>query len=207
MKINPTRIINLNNGIFKESYSRRYHILFFATMLGGIVGGVLLQTVNHSVNSKISQQFEAFVKINADKSFFELVAGNVFYNFLYLVLPLFFGVSAIGYAFMYLVPLFKGLGIGATCALIYSMFGIRGIGYCAVLIYPVALLQLFVILLSCNESYHMSSEIFALLRKRNTADEIRINLFFLRYAVIALILFMSSVVFAVCNLLFFKIIS
>lgn len=207
MKIKSTGIIDFNNSIFKETYNKRYHVLLLLMMIGGIVGGVILQTVNFSVNQEISQKFNEFVTINQDKSFFELFFADFLYNLIFLLLPLFLGVSAIGYVLIYFVPFVKGLGIGTVCALIYSLYGLRGIGYCAIIIYPIALIQLFVIVLSCNEAYLMSSEIFSVLIKRNTAEEIRISLFFLRYLIILIILSFSSVIYAVCNMVFFKIMS
>lgn len=207
MKIRATKIIDLNNGLLKNSYNKINPVVFTVISVIGITAGVCIQSLNATLNQDFFGKFNEFLSVNATKTFAELFAGNIIYNLIFLLFPFFLGMSAFGFAFIYLIPLIKGLGIGSACGLIYSSYGLTGIGYCLLIIFPVALIQFITIILSCSESCQMSSDIFSALRKENIAEEIRMKMFFLRYAIIAVITLISSIVYAVCNLLFFKIIT
>lgn len=204
MKVKATRIISLNKNILDNGISKQNPVIFCGIIILGIVAGVIIQSFNTTLFRQNTEKFQEFLQVNAEKSFFELFIGDFSYNLIFIILPMFFGLCVAGFVFIYAVPFFKGLGIGATCALVYSSYALRGIGYCLIIIFPVALIQFIAIILSCSESYQMSTDLFSVIRKDNTAEEIKINLFFLRYLIIFFIMLIASLLYAICNQLFFK---
>ncbi len=204
MKLKATKIISLNKNIINNDISKKNPVIFCGISILGIITGVVLQSINTVIISGSTQKFNDFIQINAQKNFRELFVGNLSYNMVYIIVPMFLGLSAAGFFLVYAVPFFKGLGIGAVCALIYSSYAIKGILYCLIIVFPVALIQFAAIILSCSESYQMSVDLFSLIRKEETAEEIKIHFFFLRYLIILLIITTASLLYGICNQVFFR---
>lgn len=205
MKIKTMKVINLKPNFLKENLDSKMPLTFCCASVLGIISGVVMQILSETLYNNCSSIYGSFLEINSSGSLFEILAGNFISNIVYVVFPMFFSLCAAGFAIMYIFPFIKGLGVGAICAYIYATYGISGIGYCFSIIFPTTLIQFFGIILSCNEGYHMASDILSVIRKENTAEEgIKINLFFLRYLIIIIIMFLGSLVYALCNRLYFN---
>lgn len=193
------------NKFFNVEFNKKYPITFYITASVGIAVGVIFQALNDDVKIGTAEAFESFYMGNSQRSAIEIFASSFSVNMLFAAFLLFLGFCAIGFAFVYIVPFFSGLGIGAVCGYIYSSYLLKGVLYCALLVFPTALIGLFALILACNESAQMSLDILRLIRKNGDTDErIRADLFLLRYAVIVIILAFASLVYSVGVLVFFR---
>ncbi len=202
------RIIKLNKNVLNLSEANRRPLIFLISTVLGIGSGVLVQTLSSlSVDSQINGLFENFANVNSTGGFFEIFLGNALYNLAYILIPLFLGLGCVGFAFLYAVPFVKGLGVGSVCAYIYSAYLIKGIGYCALIVFPASSLQFLALILACNESSLMSRDILSVITNGKSDEKnIKMNMYALRYAVIAGFSLLGSLLFTLGNLLFFKIV-
>lgn len=204
MKPENVKQIRLDK-FFNVKFNKKYPIIFYTITSVGIAVGVIFQALNDSVKSGTAEAFSLFYSENPQKSFFGIFASSFSVNALIAAILLFLGFCAVGFAFVYAVPFFSGLGIGAVCGYIYSSYLLKGVMYCAVLIFPTYLIEAFALILACNESVQMSLDILRLIRKNGDSEErIRTDLFLLRYAVIMLISAISSLLYSIGVLLFFR---
>lgn len=203
MKIKTMKIIDLKPNFLKEYLGSKMPLTFCGASVLGIIFGVVMQIFSETLYNNCSTIYDSFLEINSNNSFFGILAGNFISNIVYVILPMFFSLCAAGFAIMHVFPFIKGLGVGAIGAYIYATYGINGIGYCFSIVFPATLVQFCAIILSSNEGYHMASDILSILRKEDTVG-IKINLFFLRYLIILIIMFLGSLVYALCNRLYFN---
>lgn len=204
MKVKATKVIDLDK-FFNVEFNKKYPIISSACAILGIVAGVILQAINNSLESNIEEIFTEFYSINSSRSVPEIFLSSFAENIVLIAILMFFGFSCVGFAFVYVMPLFKGLGIGAVCSYIYSAYLFKGVAYCSLFVFPVAVIQLFAIVLACNESVQMSQDILQLIRKNgNTETRIRTDLYVLRYAVITFMIAFSSIIYSIGVLIFFR---
>lgn len=190
---------------FNINFNRRYPIVSCGFAFAGIVVGTFLYALKDSVQLGAQNAFSDFCTENSIKSTFEIFVSSFTYNALILAFLCFLGFSAVGFAVVYAAPFFKGLGVGAVCGYIYSAYLLKGVLYSAILVFPSSVIGFLGIILACNESAQMSRDILGKIRKNgDTEEKIRTDLFFLRYAVIVLIILLSSLLFSLGTNLFFR---
>ncbi|MDD6021224.1 MAG: stage II sporulation protein M [Acutalibacteraceae bacterium] len=205
MKVKATKIIDIDK-LFKVELNKKNPIISCVSAMLGIAAGVILQALSPTVGSGTDKLFLSFYSLNSDRSIPEIFASSFVYNMFIIMLLMFLGFSAVGFALVYILPFFKGLGVGAVCSYIYSAYLFKGVAYCALFVFPVAVLQFLAIILACNESAQMSADILDLIRKNSSAEaKIRSDLYVLRYIIITAAVAVSSLIYAVCVMLFFKV--
>lgn len=204
MEIKKTKSINLNQ-FFNVKFNKRYPIISCMFAIAGIIVGVIIQAVNEYAKSGTISIFTQFYSQNSNHGFFEIFFSGFIYNMLIIVFLMFLGFSAVGFAFVYIAPFFKGMGIGALCGYIYSAYLFKGVLYCCVLIFPTAVIEFATIILACNESVQMSHDILKTIQKNGDAEfEIRTDLFALRYAIIAFATAVASILYSIGSIVFFR---
>lgn len=204
MKFRTTKTIDLDK-FFNVEFNKKYPIISCASAMLGIIGGVILQSVEKTVGDGSAGIFNEFYMQNATRSVPGIFLSSFAENMLIIAFLMFLGFSSVGFAAVYIAPIFKGLGVGAVCSYIYSSYLFKGVAYCALAVFPAAALQFVAIILACNESAQMSRDILRLIRKNGAAEtKIRTDLYLLRYAVITSVTALSSILYSVGVGLFFK---
>lgn len=75
----------------------------------------------------------------------------------FLFLPYLLGYWAVGHPLIFLLPFFRGLGIGTYLGALYAIYGWSGMGYSLLIVIPAAMLQLFALLIGCREAIRLAS--------------------------------------------------
>lgn len=204
MRVKASKTVDLNK-FFNVEFNKKYPIISCASAMLGIIGGVILQSIDKTVGDGTGGLFNEFYTLNSSRSVPEIFLSSFLSNMLIIVFLMFLGFSSVGFAAVYAAPVFKGLGVGSACSYIYSAYLFKGVAYCALVIFPVAAVQFFAVILACNESTQMSRDILRLIRKNGAAEtKIRTDLYLLRYAVITAMTAVSSLIYSVGAVLFFK---
>ncbi len=204
MEIKRTKTFDITK-LFNINFKKKYPILSSAFIAVGITVGVILQSVQDSTQSEIETLFKKFFTENSDRSFFEIFLSDFALNTLITVILVFLGFSAIGAYFVYAVPFFKGLGVGAVCGYIYSAYLLKGVIYCTLLIFPSAIVGFIAIILACNESIQMSHDILLMIKSNgDTEVKVQTKQFALRYAVISATVALSSLMYSIGCGIFFR---
>ncbi len=204
MKVKATKVIDISK-FFNVEFNKKYPIVTSVFAAIGIICGVVLTVINETAEIGAAEIFTKFCTVNQSLGVPEMVISSFLQNIIIILFLMFLGFSSVGYLFVYLAPFFKGLGLGAMCGYIYSSYLLKGVAYCCFLIFPAAVLQLFALMLACNESIQMSKDIQNIIRKNgNTETKIRTDLYVLRYAVITFAVLLAAVLYSIGVVLFFR---
>lgn len=119
-------------------------------------------------------------------------SDNILYIFLFLLkvettyflLTFFIGTSAIGKPLVIISPIFKCLFIGFLSSYIYNEFKLKGIMMCLIILFPFYAASTSALIFACDESIYMSTYIIKLITKKNTADDITIKLYLIRFIIL-----------------------
>ena len=160
--------MNRTNNLKRTSprfYSRNLNIplIVLATLFitGLVVGAICVHTAGSGVLEKLTRMFQNYSQIRSQQSML-MNFGNSFATGAFCIILLYLsGLSAWGIVPALLLPLFKGMGLGMICGTLYADYGIRGFGYCVMVILPGALLSALAVILSAKEAIRASSFIFA----------------------------------------------
>lgn len=138
--------------------------LFWAGML---IGCIFINGDKSVLLSKIERIIESGYAARTEYTGFQLFKNSLLTHGLFLVLSYFFGMSAIGYPFICLIPLLCGVSNGMVTGFIYSSFGIKGFLYCLTTVYPGLVIALVALIIGSCEALHMSVDIFRILSDKN----------------------------------------
>lgn len=138
-------------------------ILFF---LGLIIGSFTVKNGNYYLTAKITEYYMQYLKSKITFSGAAVFFNTFLISSLLLLLNYFIGLCAIGIPFAALIPFCLGCVIGTVSGYIYETYMLKGLGYCAIIIFPAAVVITASIILSCRESITMSSTMMSLLSQR-----------------------------------------
>lgn len=124
---------------------------------------------------------------------------DCFYNILtqysiYFFIALIFGMCAIGAPIVAFLPFVYGMGIGFQVTFLYTQYQLKGIGYTALMIMPMAVVFSVLILYCAKESINMSWDILSLIQE-SKKPTIKMATYFKRQLIFAL----CFVVFSLLN--------
>lgn len=195
--------------ILKSNFNHKnlvFYVLFFAFFIGMSYGALLA----HSNESGLFEQISGITQ-EYQLSQSTQPLGITFWNsflsvFLFLLVPYFFGYSALGQMVTIGIPLFKGLGLGCALGSLYLQYGIKGVTYSALLIVPYTVIALFGILIACRESIRLSNLFFfgMLSKSENRVDIHAIRLYNIKFLILCGIGLLSSLINVITTLLFSK---
>ncbi len=182
---------------------------FFILIVGLMMGGVLIGSIafcglsNDPVN-KLSGISQSFIETRAQQTptdvFFDSLLSSTGQLFALFLL----GFWALAQPIEIILPLLKGLGLGATLAEVYASAGIKGFFIILFLILPFTLLSLFALVIGTREAFRLSN-IFAkkAFYDTNTTGMVGITrLYFQKFIILEIIIIVASVVDALCSVLF-----
>ncbi len=112
--------------------------------------------------------------------FFEYIKNDI----IFFLIMFFFGTSIVGTPLTIIPLIIKNSFIGYLSSYMYCEYDLKGILFSLVLLYPLFVVTTTSLIYAANESVYMSKFILNTLTKRNTADNISIRLYVLRYAVL-----------------------
>ena len=145
-------------------------LIIFTLFLCGLIIGV--ECVKYGSEPLVTSVKEIFDSSRAEKAqlgYLTLIIKSFLPFLFYLIAAFVMGVCAAGVPFILMLPLFRGCMTGITGALMYSSYGVTGLGYCALIVYPGTALAVSTLIFALSESMRMSSGIFALITDRKSA--------------------------------------
>lgn len=179
--------------------------LFFALMLMsmlGVIYGVLLSKQNAVALAPLSFLTEGFVAARCSGGFFALFLRSFSSAGILLVVTFWLGLSAASQPVVFLLPFFRGLGIGVTMGYLTVRFREQGVAFGAVLLLPFAILSTFLLLLGCREAIRFSNLLLSGIRKSDLPDLSGLRLFCLKGGVLLLLLVPAALLDATLGFLF-----
>lgn len=136
---------------------RREILMFSILLLSGLLIGVLVaKNGNESILAQVSRMFDSFYSVRENQSIGASVINSLKVSCAFWLINLLFGLCLIGIPFVTIIPVIRGLGIGLVTGYIYSIYGIKGIGYCFLIIFPGALISFIALIYAVSDSFKMS---------------------------------------------------
>ena len=164
-------------------------VLYF---LGVVLGTILYCTLDSERAGIIDGIAESFVKGRLDHTFWETMVNSFSGAFLLLVLCFVLGFCVIAQPAEVFVPLFRGLGVGASAAGMYSIYGAAGAGASAVLIVPNAVISAFVLIMASREAVRFSSSLYGMTFGKNGKERPDVRLYFTKFVILCAVLAVSA---------------
>lgn len=136
---------------------RREILMFSILLLSGLLIGVLVaKNGNESILAQVSRMFDSFYSVRENQSIGASVINSLKVSCAFWLINVLFGLCIIGIPFVTAIPVIRGLGIGLVSGYIYSIYGIKGIGYCFLIIFPGALISFIALIYAVSDSFKMS---------------------------------------------------
>ena len=136
---------------------RREILMLSILLLSGLLIGVLVaKNGNESILDQVSRMFDSFYSVRENQSIGASVINSLKVSCAFWLINVLFGLCIIGIPFVTVIPVIRGLGIGLVTGYIYSIYGIKGIGYCFLIIFPGALISFIALIYAVSDSFKMS---------------------------------------------------
>lgn len=168
-------------------------ILLLIVSVVFILAGALIYRFfpNDDINTEIDTILTLFNSANwKNICIFFLQADLIF-----LIISFFIGTSFVGSVLSGLPIILKCIYIGYQSGYLYNEYELKGVLFCLILLYPCYAVTTSSLIFACDESIYMSKYFFNTITNKNTANNISVKLYFLRY----LILFVINIVCIAVN--------
>lgn len=159
---------------------------------GVLIGTVLYCTLDSEKLRVLDGIAGSFVEGRLNHTFWQTLVNSFSGAFLLLLLCFLLGFSAAAQPLELLVPLFRGLGAGASIAGMYGGYGLAGVGAAAVLIVPNAVAAAFVMIIAAREAIRFSCGLYRAAFGRDRSEPLDVKLYFTKFVILCAILSVSS---------------
>ncbi len=193
-----------NGKIIKEIIKKSEIYIFALFFICGIIfGAYFVKQCDILTRDKIVEICTLFIKNRAGQGITECVLQTASVNLIYTAVNIFLGFSLIGFPLLFWVPFLKGLGIGVFSGYMYSCYKLSGLGYCALMVYPGAVISVFSLILACCDSSVYSKNAFEKsIRGKGQFEKDETKIYLIRQFIYFIICICSSVTDALLNLFF-----
>ena len=196
-----TKVINLrkrpavnyksikNNNSYKTNFSinkfELIKLLFTLISLISIFIGCFIYK-NNDIDT-IKEFCLNYISNIQNKSFLQVFSFSIKIDFIGLLITFFFGTSLIGIPLTFVPISIKSIFIGCLSSFMYCEYNLKGVLYSLIFFYPLFTITTTSLIYSANESVHMSKHILNTVTNKNSADNISIRLYLLRYVFLCVI--------------------
>lgn len=157
------RVIQKRTGRIKGYYKhepaashRREILLFLFFCCGLLLGAFAVRKDSSLLLDRLLSLFENYSVVKASQSAAVNFSNAVFKQILLLLCTFCIGLCAVGMPFLFLVPFAYGTGVGLVSAFLYKTYMLKGIGYCALILYPGVVLTVAALVFACSVGARMS---------------------------------------------------
>ena len=168
------------------------------------------KTAVHAPNQWIGQLME-LLRLQRLNRLEQSLVGNALAYFgsdaLFLLAAFLLGLCAAGLPLVLLLPVLRGLGVGAVSGWLYLNHGMSGVGYSILVLFPATIVSMLVMLTYCKESMLMSSDMLLVATGKSERVESGIRLYCTRYLVLALVSILAAVLDSLCFRAFSRLIT
>ena len=150
------KLLYSKSKVSKMEIPREILLFSLLLILGILIGVFTAKKGNENILIQVKNMFDSFYSIREDQSILLSVSNSLKVSGAFWLVNLIFGLCVIGIPFVAVIPTIRGLGIGLVTGYIYSIYGLQGIGYCFLVIFPGALISFIALIYSVSDSFKMS---------------------------------------------------
>lgn len=173
--------------------NRKLLILALAYILGMLIGVLVMRGAGDTLVKSVEASFSAYVSQRQSQPFWMTFLYAFSSSLAFFCAAFICGVCVVGVPGAFLIPCFKGLGLGLTTGYIYAVYGMKGMAFSALLLVPPSLVSALALLLACRESWGFSVMLFRGVLPGSSALTLRgdFRIYCLRYLFILGILLLA----------------
>ena len=168
--------------------------LFF---IGLIFGSFSVKNNNSFLTSIITELYSAYLSQKDTFSSVIIFMYTFLLSMTAVVISFFTGLCALGIPFIVLVPFVSGAVIGTISGFVYETYLLKGLGYCAIIIFPAAAISLVSLISSCKESLLMSGNMLSILATGRAKEQNCFKSYCIKYLVFTLVCAAAALIEAV----------
>lgn len=185
-------------------------IIFITLFTIGMLIGSLALHFTASKTDSLAEVLKQYFSENSTLSIMALFSRNIVAQFIYLVLLYMGGLSAIGYPIIAIIPIVKGIALGAIISYKYVYFGTKGFLYALLMILPANAILMAIFNFAFVESIYMSMSVSNGIfngKPRNIKYSLNFITFTKRYLIFSAAMVFISILEAVIISLFSSVLS
>lgn len=186
----PERI---RKNVASDLLGEKNRVLLLIVSIVFILAGALVY--RFFPNSDITSEIDSTLKLFNSDDWTDIFLFFLQADLMFLVISFFIGTSFIGAVLSPLPIILKCIFIGYQSGYLYNEYELKGVLFCLVLLYPCYVITTSSLIFACDESIYMSKYLYGTINNKNTANDISVKLYLLRY----LILFVINVICIAVN--------
>lgn len=179
--------------------------LLFAVITAGVFLGTLLFCRSSRQLVYTSDALcHGFIKLLCPQSIAEMFVRSFSWTFILLMLMMLSGFCSISQPFSMILLFWRGSALGVSVSYMYSIYGLKGAAVSVLMILPNAVATSLILVYAARESLRLSNLLLIYIAEKCRNEDKylpQIKLYFLRFAVLMLMVVISSA--ADCALTFF----
>lgn len=164
------------------------------------MGSVAVKNGVGDLLTRLFSVYENYISIKTGERAVINFGNSFFKSAVMLILTYSAGLCAVGTPVIYAVPIISGIGIGAISSHMYSAFSLKGIGYCALMVYPSKVVTTVIMITACTFSSVMSMKMLKTLMIGE--EELNYRNYNFKYLVLLMFSTVAALIDTVLNLLF-----
>ena len=158
--------------------------LLIISIISILLGAV---TYRFFPNENIIESLNNTLEIFKTENFINIFLCFIKADLIYFLMAFFIGTSFIGAVLSPLPLVLKCFLIGFQSGYLYNDFELKGVLFCLILLYPCYVITTSSLIFGCDESIYMSKYLFSTITNKNTANDISVKLYLLRYLILIVI--------------------
>lgn len=180
----------------KKNIKPNIILLMTLLLIGVLIGTLAFCNMSEDDFNNFSFITQMFIKNKSEQTFLQSLVNSFSTSASLLLICFFLGFSAISQPVEITIPIFRGLGLGASIAYIYVTYGIKGFLISLLLIIPNAVISSISIIIAARESIKMSNMFTFFAISNNCENNMKscIKLYLLKFVILFVIIGLSSVI-------------
>lgn len=183
-----------------------FSVLICGLIFAGVLVGIYcFYTFCDSQTGKIlfaSGYIDNRVKMSCVAIFFDTFIKDT----IYLIVIFLLGFWALAQPIEFIIPIFKGITLGATITQIYFTVGIKGFAIIILMVIPSTMITVLVIIVSSREAIRMSNMIAAKSFRQSFTEGLKdyISLYIKKFILLGIFVVFAAMIDSICNQIFGK---
>ena len=176
-KVKPKKKINFDY-IFDEKYKV---ILLFVSIASILLGSFIYNSFN---DSSFVQIIDNKIALFESKELLKILLFFIKTELIYFAFAMVIGTSFIGAPLTVFPMSIRSIITGFLGGYMYNEYELKGVLFCLLFIFPYTAVATTSLLFASNESVYMSAKNYNTITNKNTADDISVKLYLLRYFIL-----------------------
>ena len=187
---------NFNTQNIKTLMTEKWQVVLLISLFwaGLFIGSFYINNAEGEIAKQVSSIMQDNFSSREGSNTFAIFSDALIKYGIFLALAFFLGLCGLGYPIVVTIPLFCGIANGLMSGYLYQTFGITGLFYCLLTMYPSLAISVVSLIMGACESMEMSKTILAILTdKHHLSSENPLKRYAYQYAILTAIIIFASI--------------